>query len=686
MKKLKKIIGGLLALTMCIGSMAVYTGAETAVQLNNITWNMSAGEKSKSYSESFEWNGLSVVATTAKTVTFDGTYMKTSGGANTISFKAASPCTITIVAKNNSNSTARSAVLSRGEENLLTLDLPTTQKDTTGSANYDGYGETLTVAPSGGGISIKSITITYNQKNNKKGDINGDGAVNALDAVLALRHIMGLDIISDTAAVSAANGNNDGVVDIRDASWILSNTYEPATENTTAQTVDTSDGKEVKTYAELTAALSSSGAKAYVMNDIEMEDIIQLTKGAQSIIGVPKADGTLPVLDFENMKGKNDIINSSSSDSDVGVRIRSANNTVKNLVIEKAHDNGIQIKGVGADNNLVENCILRYNNDSGIQVTGGACATTLRNVYSYRNCDVYTRGSNADGFALKLSAGPETTTDTSVMEANKIICENCYSWENGDDGWDSFDYPENQQNFTNSSGEAVKRWTYRIDYTNDMCWNNGTPENCMGYTDYANGLELDENLPFIRRFKEVYPDNYDAFVTSYNNGTLCSRTAASSTYFKALDSAFGAINTDAGSLTPSSIAASNWAGNPNGFKLGSKYTQSNSQRYMTNCISFNHSGSGFDKNNSGANIWASNCVSFGNSINYHLSGYTAKLWSNIYGWSGAKSNDLPTGGSAPSTSGSSDKQTAVLEAADRLVQYANANKVVASSVFDTVFN
>lgn len=79
------------------------------------------------------------------------------------------------------------------------------------------------------------------------------------------------------------------------------------------------------------------------------------------------------------MVGKGtDIINASSSDGDVGLRITSKDNVVRNLVIEYAHDNGIQIKGSEVTGNEVKNCILRYNNDSGMQITGGAYNNALK--------------------------------------------------------------------------------------------------------------------------------------------------------------------------------------------------------------------------------------------------------------------------------------------------------------------
>lgn len=687
MKALKKAVSLLLITAMTIGNVC-NVFSETTVQLKNKTWTMSDhGATSTNLTTDFEWDNLSVVATAEKSISFDQTHMKTSGGANVVKFKVAAPCDIKITAKNNSNSVVRYAVLSDSSTELGKLELPTTKSDVSATYRYKGLGDELTLAPSGGGISIKSISVTYANPNNKKGDINGDNNINKADALAVLHHLAESNIISDSVQLAAANANNQGDVDIRDAIWILNNQYEEQTETTTTQSIDTSDGTVVDNYADLVSAASSANAKVYITSDIEMEDRLQLSKGGVSLIGVPDKNGVLPVLNFENMAGARDIVNESSSDSDVGIRINSANNTVKNLVVEKAHDNGIQIKGTGAKGNTVENCILRYNNDSGIQVTGGAANTTLKSIYSYRNCDVYTRAGNADGFAIKLSAGPETTTDTNVMKANGTFMTDCYAWENGDDGWDSFDYPSSSDTtVTGSKQTAPDKWTYWLEYTNCMGWANGDPAHCLGYYDYVNSKPLDENLPFIRRFKAVYPDKYTDFVTSYNSGTLCSRTASASTYYSKLDTLFPTTPTDKGSLAPSKIVVSGtWSGNPNCFKLGSAYTQSNSQRYLTNCIAFDHLANGVDRNNSQAIIYAENVMSFGNKLNYHLKGYTAKKWTNVYGWNGTSTNTLPSGGSNPSTSGSSNKEEVVRAAAERLEGYAADNKVVPSNVFENVF-
>ncbi len=450
--------------------------------------------------------------------------------------------------------------------------------------------------------------------------------------------------------------------------------------------LDTSNGIKVSTYGELADAVSSGKSCIYIVNSIDMEDGVKLEKGGQSIIGVPMSDGTLPVLNFEKMKGQNDIVNNKSSDSDVAVRVSSSNNVIKNLIIEKGHDNGILIKGTEAVKNEVSNCILRYNNDSGIQITGGACGNVLKGVYSYRNCDVFTLGGNADGFAIKLGAGSAVTDDLVSILSNRNYFYDCYAWENSDDAWDSFDKDVSDQS---ESFKAVGgHWTYRNDYVNCMCWNNGTPESAFGYNDYVKGLSLDENLPIIRRFKDLSEENvYNDFVKAYNEGSLCDINGDKSVYFAKLDDIFGEIPTSKGTFKSSQFAFENWGGNPNGFKFGSKFTRDNSMRFMKNCIAFDHIKYGFDKNNSRAKIYAENCISFGNKINYHLDGYTAYKWENINGWSGEEPDDLPKAyeGVNLEVKNISDKEIVIRSAAAEVVENVNNNKTTSVSVFDKLF-
>ena len=195
---------------------------------------------------------------------------------------------------------------------------------------------------------------------------------------------------------------------------------------------DPTDGTIVTNFNDLVSAISKAEkdktGTIYVKGtSIECTEQIKLSKTNVniSIIGLQNSDGSYPVLDFAPFLAS--YIGTSSGDGQVGIRITGGSYTLQNLIIQKAPDNGIQIKGKDAGNNTIENCIVRYNNDAGLQITGGAYNNTISFVYSYRNCDVYTLGGNADGFAPKLAAGT----------GNKFY--GCYAWDNSDDGWDSYD-------------------------------------------------------------------------------------------------------------------------------------------------------------------------------------------------------------------------------------------------------
>ena len=136
---------------------------------------------------------------------------------------------------------------------------------------------------------------------------------------------------------------------------------------------------------------------------------------------------------------------------------------------------------------------------------------TIKYCDSYRNCDIPTKGGNADGFACKLSAGT----------GNAFI--GCRSFQNSDDGWDSY-------NMNND-----------VTYTDCITWHNG-----------------------------------DASVTTY-------------------------------------------AGNGNGFKLGS--SGATGKRTLTRCIAWDtkyNGKKGFDQNNGIGVTSLTNCLSFDNVIGYQL--------------------------------------------------------------------
>ncbi len=492
------------------------------------------------------------------------------------------------------------------------------------------------------------------------GDVTGDGAVKEKDAAALLKHISGITELTD--GLKVADYDFDGNIDLGDVIKILvyhaENKYSAQIIN-----VNTSNGTVVSSSGALTSALREENATVYVADDIEVGSRLNLKMGGQSIIGIPKADGTLPVLNFKYM----------GDEGKEGIRIRSADNTIANLVIENANDNGILLKSENANEvvtgNTIKNCIVRYNNDSGIQITKGAYNNTVENVISYRNCDVYTRGSNADGFAVKLGAGVESAETAADVEKSANTFINCYAWENADDGWDSYD-------------NDIQ--TYNVVYKNCMCWGNGTPAVHLGYTDYINGLELDEELPFMRYIEQTDPTGYAAFKNAYNNKTLCPVSATAEEYAAAADAVLShKINTDINELSMTElINASNWRGNPNGFKLGSRNTESICQRMLENCIAFDHGKKGFDRNNAMCNVSLKNCISFDNNKNYKLDGMNITGYEKVYGWGGSSGDDMPDEYYVTKPSNYEYRENKIRNAAQAMIKYAQQNKIGVTDVFE----
>lgn len=399
------------------------------------------------------------------------------------------------------------------------------------------------------------------------------------------------------------------------------------------------DGTIVTSYSALVDAIAAAedagGGKVYVQGtSIDCTSQLKLAKSNAnvSIIGLQNNDGSYPVLDFSSFR--EDYIGTSCGDSQVGIRITGSNYTLQNLIVQKAPDNGIQIKGSSAGNNTVTNCIVRYNNDAGLQITNGAYSNTIRFVYSYRNCDVYTLGGNADGFAPKLAAGTGNTF------------YGCYAFENSDDGWDSYDKTDGL--------------TYDLSYEECATWNNGDPTIFTGEYDFNNGNALDTDLLLV----ELIMAKDSSFASNYANGS-----------FSLPSSSF--IATEDGTLSISSWTGNSYGGNPNGFKFSSVNSTSSCTRTVKNCLSFGHSKKGFDNNNGACTGSFTNCVAFDNGYNYYMPLFTLNTFSSIYGFSGSSSDKLPSGYSVttPSSSTQSSIRSTVASTVDQIVDNCQNNKI-----------
>ncbi|SDO45833.1 Right handed beta helix region [Streptococcus equinus] len=425
----------------------------------------------------------------------------------------------------------------------------------------------------------------------------------------------------------------------------LSNTGN-ADESLISSSLAASNAVTVSTYNDIRSAISKAekagGGKIYVKGTkIACDGQIALSKTNANvqIIGVQNADGSYPELDFSNFMAK--YVGKVSSDAAVGVRISGSNYTVQNVIIEHAPDNGIQIKGKTAGNNTISNCIVRYNNDTGLQVTAGAYQNTIEAVYSYRNCDVYTRGGNADGFAPKLGAGSGNTFTY------------CYAWDNSDDGWDSFD----------KAGDV----TPDITYTNCAVWSNGNPDVFTGKYDFDHKNALDENLHLVQLIKAQ-----DAsFTSNFAHGKF----ALPSGNF---------IKTDAGTISLSAWTGNSFDGNPNGFKLGSVNSKSSVTRKLSYCLAFDEAKKGFDNNNSSVTGYFDHCVAFDNGYNYYIQPLTIKGWTAVQGFSGKSGDKLPNGRSVgtPSASSQSSVRKSVENTKKSIVSNCQVNKIPGKVTFN----
>ena len=103
---------------------------------------------------------------------------------------------------------------------------------------------------------------------------------------------------------------------------------------------------------------------------------------------------------------------------------------------------------------------------------------------------------HADGFAPKL--GPKNT-----------IFNYCFSWDNSDDGFDSFD----------KNGDC----TSIVTYLHSACWNNGNSDVFTGKYDYDNGKKIDKNLWTIQEIinsDENFEQNYKIKTFCTDNGKI----------------------------------------------------------------------------------------------------------------------------------------------------------------------
>ena len=377
--------------------------------------------------------------------------------------------------------------------------------------------------------------------------------------------------------------------------------------------------------------LNKNGGTIYINTpviNISSKCQVQLSGSkAGGLVGVKQSNGQYPSLNFKNVRNEKKKLG--------GVRISGSNQFVKYLIIEFAGNKGIWITGY---KNTVDHVISRYNDASGIQISHGADSNTINYAYCYRNCDVAGHGGGADGFSPKLTA-------------KNNVFNYCYAWDNSDDGWDAFD---KEGDVTNS-----------IVINHSACWNNGNVDIFTGKYDYDNGKPLDKNLWTIEQLIDSdkdFENNYKNKKFSYSNGKINGE--------KAEDWVNSAITEM----------------NPNGFKFGSSLTPKDPSiiRSCDYCAAFDHSGKGFDNNNSqNCTGYFTNCVSFKNKINYQLP-YTFAKWSNNWSWNAIKNEQRNMNEILKTPSNIQSAEKNFYSVRDQIIKTVEENKFPDTINFDKV--
>ena len=623
------------------------TEATTKADTNSssVSWNMgnSSFKNLGTISGDVTVNGLTIKATSAKTVnvisdeatvesnTFG--YSLALGGSGSLKYRAVAfdtngQAVVKVTSRSSGSSTRTLMVVGDDGTELGTISAKPDADIASVNINYSGK---VYIYSKGSGINIYKVQV------DNKSSVEETTKKNTTEATTKKE--------TTTEATTKKEVTTE------------TTTKATVTETTTKKQDSSTSSKTVTNFEELVSAVDAmasvkGGGTVYVNAktiDCTSQLALKSTKGNPvKIVGVQQGDGTYPSLDFTSFR--NSTIGSAgpslkvSTDSNVGVRISGSYYTLENLIIEKAGDNGIQIKGANANYNTVNNCIVRYNNDAGVQITGGASYNTMRFVYSYRNCDVYTLGGNADGFAPKLGAQTGNTF------------YGCYAWENSDDGWDSFD-------------KTTSGYTKDLSYEECACWNNGNPDIFTGKYDYENGNALDTNLYLV----ELISNQDKNFVSNYNKGNFSLPTDSF-------------INTSAGKINLSSWTGSNYDGNPNGFKFGSAYTDKTSLRTVKNCLSFGHGRKGFDNNNSTVKASFENCVSFDNGYNYYFPTFSVSKASDMLGFNGKSKDKVPSSVSVTTPTDSAQKSIrSKVEATRKSIVSQCNNNVIPGEVYFNIY-
>ena len=338
------------------------------------------------------------------------------------------------------------------------------------------------------------------------------------------------------------------------------------------------------------------------------------------IIGIKQANGEYPRIDFT--KG-NAVIAPPS-----GLVIYGSNKFIEYVIIENVPDAGVSIMG---ENNILDHIISRYNFGSGFRIYGNF--NTLNYCYAYRNCDIRSFDSIADGFYIS-------------GEVNNVF-RYCFAWENANSGF-------NYVRPFNSS---------ELSYLHSGSWNNGNANVFTGYYDYNNGNPLDKKLWTIKEIMATDPN----FVSNYYNKKYNIDNAKIK----------GVFVKEWITKTQPNLAG-------NGFTFGNLNSSQSIEvkRNALYCVSFDHKDGGFmDNYNHRYNAFMTNCVAFNNGINYRLP-YTFSRWTDNWSWGSKNKDQLNNGITTKIPSNINTAEKSIYSVRDVIIKAVNANMFPDNINFD----
>ncbi len=278
------------------------------------------------------------------------------------------------------------------------------------------------------GVSIFCIApAAFSQSLN--GDVNGDGGVTIVDALLIAQDYVGLG--PNPFNRNNADANCSGSIDIVDALLVaqyyvglIGQFAQCNTATATATPVATSTPTPA-----VTATPAQTGGTT----------VTSATELANAIAAA--APGSVITISGTITTGRLNLTASGTASAMItlqGGKLNFAGNTSAGIVITGAYwklsgieaygggDRGIQIKG--GMNNVLENCFVHNFGNMGIEINEGGGGNLVTGCRSNENYDEANGGENADGFACKADG------------AAGNVFRDCTADHNSDDGWDLYNF------------------------------------------------------------------------------------------------------------------------------------------------------------------------------------------------------------------------------------------------------